>query len=154
MSTPDNSTAPEGGGEGQPHVEGHAPAEGTGFKPPTKDPWKSFRGVCAGTLILEAIVVLLAIPVVATVGGGLTAASGTYLVVLALLMILGAGVQGRSWGMAFNIVLQVALVAGFAVHISIGVMGLVFSSVWAYLLYLRRDIVDRMEQGLLPGQRD
>ena len=29
------------------------------------DPWKSFRGVMAGTLILEAIVVLLALPVVA-----------------------------------------------------------------------------------------
>ena len=28
------------------------------------DPWKSFRGVMAGTLILEAIVVLLALPVV------------------------------------------------------------------------------------------
>ena len=33
------------------------------------DPWKSFRGVMAGTLILEAIVVLLALPVVGQVGG-------------------------------------------------------------------------------------
>ena len=33
------------------------------------DPWKSFRGVMAGTLILEAIVVLLALPVVGMVGG-------------------------------------------------------------------------------------
>ena len=33
------------------------------------DPWKSFRGVMAGTLILEAIVVLLALPVVGAVGG-------------------------------------------------------------------------------------
>ena len=32
--------------------------------PPPPDPWKSFRGVMAGTLILEAIVVLLALPVV------------------------------------------------------------------------------------------
>ncbi len=36
------------------------------------DPWKSFRGVMAGTLILEIITVLLALPVVAAVGGGLT----------------------------------------------------------------------------------
>jgi hypothetical protein len=28
------------------------------------DPWKSFRGVMAGTLILEMIAVLLALPVV------------------------------------------------------------------------------------------
>ena len=33
--------------------------------PNQPDPWKSFRGVMAGTLILEAIVVLLALPVVA-----------------------------------------------------------------------------------------
>ena len=39
---------------------------------PKPDPWKSFRGVTAGTLILEAIVVLLALPVVSAIGGGLT----------------------------------------------------------------------------------
>ncbi len=39
--------------------------------PAPPDPWKSFRGVMAGTLILEAIVVLLALPVVGAVGGGL-----------------------------------------------------------------------------------
>ena len=33
-------------------------------RPRRPDPWKSFRGVMAGTLILEAIVVLLALPVV------------------------------------------------------------------------------------------
>lgn len=37
--------------------------------PADADPWKSFRGVMAATLILEAIVVLLALPVVGTVGG-------------------------------------------------------------------------------------
>ena len=40
--------------------------------PSAPDPWKSFSGVMAGTLILEIITVLLALPVVATVGGGLT----------------------------------------------------------------------------------
>lgn len=35
------------------------------------DPWKGFSAVMAATLILEAIVVLLAIPVVDAVGGGL-----------------------------------------------------------------------------------
>ena len=40
---------------------------------PAPDPWKSFRGVMAGTLILEAIVVLLALPVVSFSRGGLTA---------------------------------------------------------------------------------
>ena len=40
-------------------------------QPPSRpDPWKSFRGVMAGTLILEAIVVLLALPVVAPSAAG------------------------------------------------------------------------------------
>ena len=57
-------------------------------EPVAPDPWKSFRGVMAGTLILEAIVVLLALPVVAASDSGLTALSGTYLIGLAVVMIL------------------------------------------------------------------
>ncbi|MBV8790041.1 MAG: DUF4233 domain-containing protein, partial [Mycobacterium sp.] len=42
----------------------------------------------AATLVLEAIVVLLAIPVVGAVGGGLTSVSLGYLIGLAALLIL------------------------------------------------------------------
>jgi hypothetical protein len=45
---------------------------------PAPDPWRGFRGVMAATLILEAIVVLLAIPVVGAVGGGLKPLSLAY----------------------------------------------------------------------------
>lgn len=124
------------------------------FKPPTKDPWKGLRGVMAGTLVLEGIVVLLALPVVATVGGGLGWVSGGYVVVLAVLMFLGAGVQGKPWAMPFNLALQVATILGFFVDIAIGLVGVLFAAVWIYILYLRRDITDRMTRGLLPGQRD
>lgn len=124
------------------------------FLPPTTDPWKGFRGVTAGTLVLEAIVVLLALPVVGTVGGGVTLFSGTYIVVLAIVMILAAGRQGKPYAMRLNLILQVLLLAGVLIHISIGVVAVVFGAVWAYLLYLRRDITDRIERGLLPGQRD
>jgi len=51
-----------------------APEDGAGGP----DPWRSFRGVMAGTLILEAIVVLLALPVVASADGGLTPLTGGY----------------------------------------------------------------------------
>ena len=64
-------------------------------EPKQPDPWRSFRGVMAGILILEAIVVLLALPVVARAGGGLTPLSGGYLVGLAVVLVLLAGVQGR-----------------------------------------------------------
>ncbi|MGF7123660.1 DUF4233 domain-containing protein [Rhodococcus sp. AG1013] len=125
------------------------------FQPPAKDPWKGFRGVMAGTLILEAIVVLLALPVVAVVNSkGLTWASGLYICVLALLMILGAGVQGRPWAMKFNLALQVLTILGFFIDTALGVIGLLFGAVWLYIVYLRKDIARRIERGLLPGQRD
>lgn len=121
--------------------------------PPASDPWKGFRGVMAGTLILEAIVVLLALPVIAAVGGGVTWFSGTYIVVLAVLMILGAGVQGKPWAIGFNLGLQVPLLIGTVFHISIGVIGLLFIAVWAFILLLRTDVQRRMDAGLLPSQR-
>jgi hypothetical protein len=120
---------------------------------PANDPWKGFRGVMAGTLILEAIVVLLALPVLGTVGGGVTWASGAYCVVLALLMILGAGVQRRSWAMPFNLGLQVLVLLGVFFHPSIGVIGVLFAVVWGFILILRNDVRRRMEAGLLPSQR-
>ncbi|WP_441346898.1 DUF4233 domain-containing protein [Rhodococcus sp. SGAir0479] len=127
----------------------------SGFRPPATDPWKGFRGVMAGTLVLEAIVVLLALPVVAVINAkGLTWFSGTYICVLALLMILGAGVQGRPWAMKFNLALQVFTILGFFVDTALGVIGLLFGAVWLYILYLRKDIAARIERGLLPGQRD
>ncbi|MFC8180628.1 DUF4233 domain-containing protein [Rhodococcus sp. NPDC057297] len=125
-----------------------------GFKPPTNDPWKGFRGVCAGTLILEMIVILLALPVVATVGGGLTWFSTLYIVGLAVLMILASGMQRRPQGMQINLALQVLVILGVFIHLSIGIVGLIFAAVWAYLLYLRRDITRRIERGMLYGQRD
>ncbi|MBP2194131.1 hypothetical protein BJ987_007032 [Nocardia goodfellowii] len=120
---------------------------------PATDPWKGFRGVMAGTLILEAIVVLLALPVLGAVAGGVTWVSGTYCVALALLMILGAGLQRRSWALAFNLSLQVVVLLGVFFHPSIGVIGVLFSVVWGFIVILRNDVRRRMDAGLLPSQR-
>jgi hypothetical protein len=117
------------------------------------DPWKSFRGVMAGTLILEAIVVLLALPVVARLGGGLTAASGGYLIGLAVVLVLFAGIQGRPWAIWANLALQAVVIAGFLLDGAIGFIGLVFLGVWLLIAYLRYEVLRRQKQGLLPGQQ-
>lgn len=122
-------------------------------QPAAPDPWRSFRGVMAGTLVLEAIVVLLALPVVARIGGGLTAASGSYLVGLAVVMVLLAGVQGRSWAIWVNVGLQFVLIGGVVVHGAIGVVGAVFLVVWLFIAYLRAEVLRRQRRGLLPGQQ-
>lgn len=117
------------------------------------DPWKSFRGVMAGTLILEIITVLLALPVVATVGGGLTAWSTAYLVGFAVLLGLLAGMQGRPWAIWANLGVQLLLVVGFFVYPAIGFIGLLFLVVWGVIAYLRYEMLRRQRLGLLPGQQ-
>jgi hypothetical protein len=117
------------------------------------DPWKGFRGVMAGTLILEAIVVLLALPVVSVSHGGLTAVTGTYLIGLAVVLVLLAGVQGRPWAIWVNLALQLVLIAGWAVHGAVGFIGVVFAGVWLLILYLRTEVKRREQRGLLPGQQ-
>ena len=120
---------------------------------PPPDPWKSFRGVMAGTLILEAIVVLLALPVINAVGGGLTGASTAYVVGVAVLLILMAGVQGRSWAIWANLVAQALLLAGWVIYPGIGFIGLLFVVVWLLIAYLRAEVLRRQKRGLLPGQQ-
>jgi Protein of unknown function (DUF4233) len=117
------------------------------------DPWKSFRGVTAGTLILEAIVVLLALPVVGAVGGGLNPVVLGYLIGLALFLVLLAGLQGRSWAIWLDLGVQLVLIAGFLVYPGVGVIGLLFAGVWALIAYLRAEVLRRQRRGLLPGQQ-
>ncbi|KKF01000.1 DUF4233 domain-containing protein [Mycolicibacterium obuense] len=121
--------------------------------PTPPDPWKSFRGVMAGILILEAIVVLLALPVVGAVGGGLSGPSIGYVVGVAVLLLLMAGVQGRPWAIWANLGVQLLLVAGWLLYPGIGFIGLLFVVVWLLIAYLRAEVLRRQRRGLLPGQQ-
>jgi hypothetical protein len=118
-------------------------------QPPTPraDPWKSFGAVMAATLMLEAIVVLLAIPVVGAVGGGLTPVSLSYLIGLAVLLILLTGLQRRPWAIWVNLAVQVVALAGFAVYPGVGFTGLLFTGVWALIAYLRAEVRHRQQEG-------
>jgi uncharacterized protein DUF4233 len=122
-------------------------------QPSPPDPWKSFRGVMAGTLILEAIVVLLALPVVGAVGGGLTPVALGYLIGLAVVLVLLTGLQGRPWAIWLDLSVQLVLVAGFLLYPGVGVIGLLFAGVWALIAYLRAEVLRRQQRGLLPGQQ-
>ncbi|BBZ43188.1 DUF4233 domain-containing protein [Mycobacterium parmense] len=117
----------------------------TDQSPAPADPWKGFGAVMAATLVLEAIVVLLAIPVVGAVGGGLTGASLGYLIGLAVSLILLAGFQRRPWAIWVNLGAQVVLLAGFAVYPGVGLIGVLFTALWALIAYLRAEV--RRRQG-------
>lgn len=118
---------------------------------PGADPWKSFGAVMAATLLLEAIVVLLAIPVVGAVGGGLSPGSLGYLIGLAALLVLLSGLQRRPWAIWLNLGVQLVVLAGFAVYPGIGFIGLLFSGVWVLIAYLRAEVRRRQDQE--PSQR-
>jgi hypothetical protein len=107
----------------------------------------------AGTLILEAIVVLLALPVVSVFHGGLTVLSGGFLIGMAIVLILFSGLQGRPWALWANIGLQFVLIAGAFIDVMIGVVGAIFLAVWLLIAYLRAEVKRRQDRGLLPGQQ-
>lgn len=111
------------------------------------DPWKSFGSVMAATLILEAIVVLLALPVVGAVGGGLTPFSLSYLIGLAVLLILLAGLQRRPWAIWVNLAVQVVPLAGFALYPGVGFIGLLFTALWVLIAYFRAEVRRRQGHG-------
>ncbi|MEV0678102.1 DUF4233 domain-containing protein [Actinosynnema sp. NPDC050436] len=124
-----------------------------GVPAPKKDPMKSFRGIMAGTLILEVIVVALALPVVAKLGGGIGTGTG-YLVLGLIVALIGTcALLKRPWVVAVIAVLHAVMIASWPLLTALGVIGVLFSLVWFYLLWLRRDVAKRMAEGRLPSQQ-
>jgi hypothetical protein len=118
------------------------------------DPMKGFRGICAGVLILEAIVVVLALLVVARFDGtAATPLSLTVVSVLAVLMILASGVQRKPYGLKVAVGLQVALLLCGFLHFSLFIVGALFALVWGILLWMRQDVAKKLARGELPAQR-
>jgi hypothetical protein len=105
---------------------------------------RGLRGIFAGTLVMEAIVVGLALLVVGRLGSGLGGLAGWYTAGLALTMVLTACVQRRPWGLGLALMLQVAMVAGWFAHPALGGLGLLFLLVWGYLLYVRWVVAQRL----------
>ncbi|HWD05497.1 MAG TPA: DUF4233 domain-containing protein [Amycolatopsis sp.] len=121
--------------------------------PPPKDPMKGFRGVLSGTLIMEAITVALAIPVVAKLGGGVTTATGWAVIGIAVALLVLCGLLKHAWAVPVVLVLQVALIAlGFTLP-AIAVIGVIFLAAFLWFLHLRRDVARRMAAGTLASQQ-
>lgn len=122
-------------------------------RPPAKDPFKGFRGVQAGTLILEAIVVALALPVVAQFGTGITSTQGWAVIGIAAGFVLCCGLLRRPWVTWVILALHAGLLAFVFVLPSVAIIGMLFLVVWLWLMWLRRDVAIRMAQGRLPSQQ-
>ena len=124
---------------------GHAPAN---------DPMKGIRGVMAGTMVLEGIVMLLGLTVVGRVDSGLGPLwlQFGYVLALAVLMFAAAFVQKSPAADKINWGLEILAVIGVFAYLVIGVMGVIFIGVWWYIYHLRKVVQERMRRGLLPSQ--
>jgi hypothetical protein len=106
-----------------------------------RNPEAAVRGLGAGTLALEAIVLLLAIQPIRVLGGDLNGWGVGAVVALAVLAALIAGSMKRRWAWHAGTGLQVLLLAGGLLHWSLAALGLIFGAAWAYASYVRKSIL-------------
>ncbi|MEH0975047.1 DUF4233 domain-containing protein [Micromonospora sp. CPCC 205546] len=138
MTGPERVTAdgdrPAGAADG---AAGGRPPRRSGLR----NPERAVRGLGAGTLSLEALVLVLAIQPIRVVGGDLGGTAIGVVVALAVAAVLLAGMMRRSWAWHAGTVLQGLLMLAGLLHWSLLVLGVVFALVWAYALHVRRVIL-------------
>ena len=115
----------------------------TGSRPSgLRNPKAAVRGVGAGALAAQGVVLLLAIQPIRVLGGHLTGLAIAVIVVLAVTCFGLAGLLRRSWAWHGGSVVQVVLlVSGFVFHPSLAVLGVLFGLLWAYVLHVRRTVL-------------
>ncbi|MET7402238.1 DUF4233 domain-containing protein [Dactylosporangium sp. NPDC005572] len=105
-----------------------------------KNPGAAVRGVGAAALAVEGIVLLLALLPLAKLGDGGNTAAIWACVVLAVVCFALCGLLKRAWAWWAGLVVQVALLAGGALHWSLLALGIVFGLTWLYVLYVRSSV--------------
>lgn len=144
-------SAPPGGPDGlSPDL---TPGSPTPTVPTTRpyDPERGLRGVMSATLILEAVVVLLSIPVAKNTGSGTSALGVVLICLLAVALIALCAFVSRPWFVPVALGLQGLMIVGWLITPSLGVMGVVFGLVWALIIWFRNEFRRRLAAGTLPG---
>ncbi|WP_097320317.1 DUF4233 domain-containing protein [Paractinoplanes atraurantiacus] len=108
-----------------------------------KNPQAAVRGIGAGTLVMEAIILLLAIQPIRIMGGSLSGWGIASVIGLAVVAIALSGMMKRSWAWTAGLVLQILLAACGFFHYSLAILGLIFGAAWIYALSVRRTILGR-----------
>ncbi|MFF4876260.1 DUF4233 domain-containing protein [Micromonospora sp. NPDC000668] len=144
--TAEHSTADQpasGAPVDQPEAEAPAdqPVAGQPRRSGLRNPEGAVRGLGAGTLSLEALVLVLAIQPIRVVGGDLSGTAIGAVVALAVVAVLLAGMMRRPWAWHAGTVLQGLLLLSGLLHWSLFALGVIFALVWAYALHVRRVIL-------------
>lgn len=93
--------------------------------------------------MLEAIVVLLALPTLSTLGHSPTGPGLAAILALAVALVVASGLLRRPAGVALGSVLQVLVLAAGTLAWPLFVLGLAFGGLWVGYLRLMRDLRTR-----------
>ncbi|WBC06734.1 DUF4233 domain-containing protein [Micromonospora sp. WMMA1947] len=132
-------TGPEPAGGSEPAGDSE-PAGGV-RRSGLRNPDKAVRGLGAGTMALEALVLLLAIQPIRVVGGDLSGAAIGAIVALAVACVVLAGMMRRPWAWHAGTAIQGLLLLSGLLHWSLFALGVMFALVWAFALHVRRVIL-------------
>ncbi|GAA0734203.1 DUF4233 domain-containing protein [Dactylosporangium roseum] len=105
-----------------------------------KNPGAAVRGVGAAALVVEGVVLLLALLPLAKLGHGDNTAAIWFCVALAVVSFALCGLLRHAWAWYAGLAVQVALLAGGALHWSFVALGVLFGLTWLYVLYVRRSV--------------
>jgi hypothetical protein len=106
----------------------------TGSAPP-----RGLIGIGAGGLVLEALVLFLAAPAVASLRRGHVPVVGVgYLLAVGVVLVMAATLLRRRHGLAAASVVQVFVVAAGVITWPMYVVGVIFAGIWIYYLRLWR----------------
>ena len=106
-----------------------------------RNPQAAVRGVGAGALCIEALVLLLAIVPLHVLGVRNAGLAIGCVAGLAMLCVLLAGLLRFSWAWWAGIVIQVLLIACGYFHAALTVAGVIFLLLWFYAISVRRTVL-------------
>jgi hypothetical protein len=102
---------------------------------------RALAGAAAGLLALEGIATLFVPRGIAQSGDGLSGVRLAFLLALALVLILAAGVQRRPWGLYVGTALQVPLLLTGLLNSVMWFVAGAFVLIWLYLLQVRKELL-------------
>lgn len=108
-----------------------------------RNPMAAVRGVGAGALVIEAVILLLAIVPLRVLDVRHTSVAIGCVLGIAVLCILLAGTMRREWAWKAGIVPPILVIACGYFHFSLAVIGVLFLLVWLYVLSVRRTVLGR-----------
>jgi len=111
-----------------------------------RNPQAAVRGVGAGALCIEALVLLLAIVPLHVLGVRHAGLAMGCVAGLAALCIVLAGLLRFAWAWWAGVVIQVLLIACGYFHIALTVAGVLFLLLWFYVLSVRRTVLGDTNQ--------